>query len=124
MKAIPQTSTSRKQNALSDQLNQFICNCQDPQQIEQTVICASLFCVIHEFHKSCTESKRFSKSWLCTFCKNKCFKDKEKRTSNKLDCANAMELVEPCSVGDLVVAVVDNCESMNPVEVVERTDIT
>jgi hypothetical protein len=35
-----------------------------------------------------------------------------------------MELVEPCSVGDLVVAVVDNCESMNPVEVVERTDIT
>ena len=30
-----------------------------------------------------------------------------------------MELVEPYSVGDLVV-VVDNCELINPVEVVER----
>ena len=54
-----------------------------------------------------------------TFCKNKCFKDKEKWTSKKLGCTNAMELVEPYSVGDLVV-VVDNCELINPVEVVER----
>ena len=63
VKAIPQTSTSRQKNA--SQLNQFICYCQDPQEIKQTVICASLFCVIHEFPKSCTRSKKFFKSLLC-----------------------------------------------------------
>jgi hypothetical protein len=78
--AVPQTSTSLQQNVLSDQLNKFICYCQDPQKIEETVMCASSFCVIHEFHKSCTGSKRITKRWLCTFFKKENASRKKSRT--------------------------------------------
>ncbi len=93
VKAIPQTSTSRQQSALSDQqLNQFICYCKDPQKIEETIICASSFCVINEFQKSCTGSKRLSKSWMCTFCKKETASRKRKSGPiNQQGCANAMD---------------------------------
>ena len=95
VKAIPQTSTSRQQSALSDQLNQFICYYQDPQKIEETIICASSFCVINEFHKSCTGSKKLSKSWMCTFCKKETASRKRKSGPiNRQGCANAMELTD------------------------------
>lgn len=123
VKAVPQTSTSRQQNALSDKLNQFICYCQDPVKNEETVMCASTFCVIHEFHKTCTGSKRITESWLCTFCKKETAATKRKSgRNNQLVVANSVELVEPNTFGDVVV-VVENCESMNAVEVVEISDI-
>jgi hypothetical protein len=47
---------------------------------------------------------------------------KNQGRNNQLGGANAMEMVEPCILGNVIV-VVENCESMNAVEVVERTDI-
>ncbi|KZS06461.1 Uncharacterized protein APZ42_030085 [Daphnia magna] len=96
VKAVPQTSTSRQQNALSDKLNQFICYCQDPVKNEETVMCASTFCVIYEFHKTCTGSKRITESWLGTFCKKETAARKRKSgRNNQLVGANSVELVEP-----------------------------
>ncbi len=95
VKDIPQPATSSQQSALSDHLNQFICYCQDPQKIEETIICASSFCVINEFHKSCTGSKRLSKSWTCIFCKKETASRKRKTGPiNQQTCASSMELTD------------------------------
>jgi len=71
---------------LRDQLNQFICYCQDPNRIDKTVTCSSSFCVIHEFHISCTRSKKF-KDWLCLYCKKEAA-SKRRKAKKQSDMQN------------------------------------
>lgn len=68
------THPAANNGASHPNLNQFICSCQDPAKQDETVRCASDFCVISIFHKSCTKSKRFPPTWACVSCKKEAAK--------------------------------------------------
>ncbi len=113
-----QSSISHQENSLSANLNQFVCCCQDPTKKDDTVTCSSSFCAIHEFHKSCTGSKRISKDWMCIFCKRESGIRKRKATSKTRQCESESPST---NTAEGVTVKENNEEVIESVESLERT---
>ena len=95
----------------SENLNQIICDCQDVNKKGETVMCSSKLCVIHEFHKSCTRSKRFE-DWICRYCKKEIADEKRRAANAKRKKALALSLL---TQDNAAVADIDVIDELPPI---------